>query len=789
MSIYDISVRGLVEFVLRHGDIVPGSGAESPERAQKGARLHRKLQASLKAADAEYIAEKSVRYTVCAGDEEFVISGRADGMRVQDELLRIDEIKTTDRDVQAIEQPELLHMAQGRCYGAILGSQLPNIETVEVNIVYCHTESMELKVHSYTEPVSEAKAYFSDIVKEYVKWVTFYQEHEKVRQRELQAMTFPFGTYREGQRELAVSVYRAIKDSGKMFANAPTGIGKTVSTVFPALKAVGEGLCSKVFYLTARNAGALPPGDTLDKLREQAPSLSYISLTSKEKLCSYGLQCDPVNCPRANGHFDRINDALWELINCENSVRRETLSAIAEKHQVCPFELGLDCSFFSDVVIGDYNYLFDPKARLARYFSEGIKNDYVFLVDESHNLPDRARSMYTVSVESADYRKLAHMVKSYSKGVYNGAMGICAFLDTEMNNLREMEQTVEFRFQMEDGVLPSLEKFCERMSSYMDTASWRNRVPPDIKDAMLERYFEAMFYLKISALYDDKFCFLKEITDESSLRLTLFCADPSGVIGKTCDMGRATVFFSGTLAPVQHYIDMLGGDRDDPVVNVASPFPGDNRLSLAAYDVATVYKRRAQYYDTAAEYVRRLTELPIGNYMVFFSSYKYLKEVESRLPTELRGTTVVCQPMSARPDVRERFLHDFVASPKKTRIGLCVLGGIYSEGVDLTGDRLSGVIIVGVGLPMVCRDNEVIRTVTGKDEPERGFRTAYVFPGMNKVLQAAGRVIRTDTDRGFVVFLDERYRSYEYEELMPAEYHIKRAGNIDEVFKAIQDFL
>ncbi len=789
MSIYDISVRGLVEFVLRHGDITPGSGVESPEKAQKGARLHRKLQSSFKAEDSAYIAEQSVHYTVCTGGEEFVVSGRADGIRIYDSLLRVDEIKTTERDVHGIEEPEPLHMAQGRCYGAILGGQLSHIENVEVNVVYCNTESMELKVHSHRETVSESLGYFGGILKEYIKWVTFYQEHKKARQCELKNMVFPFEGYREGQRELAVSVYRAIKDSGKILANAPTGIGKTVSTLFPALKAVGEGLCSKVFYLTARNAGALPPGDTLDKLRRQSPSLSYISLTAKEKICPYDLKCDPVNCPRAAGHFDRINEALWELINCERAVRRDRLSAIAEKHRVCPSELGLDCSLFSDVVIGDYNYLFDPKVRLARYFPEGVKTDYVFLVDESHNLPDRARGMYTVSIDMADYRRLAKQVKSYSKGVYNGAMGICAFLDGERNHMREMEQSAEFHFIQEDGVLPSLEKFCERMSSYMDTVSWKTKVPEEIKDAMLERYFEVMFYLKISDIYDEKFCFLKEITEEDSMKLTLFCADPSGVIGKTCDIGRATIFFSGTLAPVQHYIDMLGGNRDDPVIDVPSPFPSENRLSLAAYDVATVYKRRGQYYDIAAEYVKRLTELPVGNYMVFFSSYKYLKEVENRLPSELRGTTIVCQPMSSRPDVRERFLNDFKASPKKTRIGLCVLGGTYSEGVDLTGDRLSGVIIVGVGLPMVCRDNEVIRAVTGKDEPERGFRTAYVFPGINKVLQAAGRVIRTDTDRGFIVFLDERYRNYEYEELMPAEYHIKRAGSIDEVFKTIKEFL
>ena len=399
-------------------------------------------------------------------------------------------------------------------------------------------------MHSYRETAAEAMAYFTGILKEYVKWVEFYREHEKARQQELKKLTFPFGAYRAGQRELAVSVYRTVKDSGKMFANAPTGIGKTVSVLFPALKAVGEGICSKVFYLTARNAGAMPPGDTLDKLREQSPALSYISLTAKEKICPYGLQCDPLSCPRAAGHFDRVNDALWELINSQNAVRRERLSAIAEKHRVCPFELGLDCSLFSDVVIGDYNYLFDPKAVLPDISLTASKRTMCFWW-MSLTICRTGQEECTQPLWKVAVTEVGGQGQKLFKG-YISAMGICAFLDSERNNMCEAEQRAEFHFTQEDGVLPALEKFCDRMSSYMDTVSWRNRVPEDVKNEMLERYFEALFYLKISDLYDDKFCFLKEITGEDSLKLTLFCADPSGVIGKTCEMGRATVFFSGT---------------------------------------------------------------------------------------------------------------------------------------------------------------------------------------------------------------------------------------------------
>lgn len=789
MSRYNINVRRLVEFILRHGDITPGEGAENSERAQLGAQIHRRLQKQFKKADPSYMAEQAVFYEYFGDGIAFTVSGRADGVLVRDGVLQVDEIKTTDREVQAIQEPELLHLAQGRCYGAVLAGQLSDIEMIEIRVLYCNIETMEQKVHCYRETPAEAADYFSGLLEAYLKWVTFWQAHREEREEQLKALSFPYPSYRAGQRELAVAVYRMVKEEGKLFANAPTGIGKTVSVLFPSLKALGEDLCGKIFYLTARNAGALPPVDALNLLREQAPALSYISLTAKEKICPFQMQCDPEHCPRARGHYDRVNEALWNLICSNRTVVRDGLLEAAELYQVCPFELGLDCSFFSDVVIGDYNYLFDPRVRLARFFGNGQEKKYVFLIDEAHNLPDRVREMYTASLERSSFYTVAEAVRPYVKEFYEAAMEVCAFLDKEAAAMAEQEMQEEFRFAQEDGILPPLERFCDCMGSLMDTAAWGIQLSEEQKERILTLYFESLFYFAISDQYNEKFCFLKELDSSGSLKLTLFCADPSGVISETCDLGKAAVFFSGTLAPIRHYVDMLGGGREDPVIDVPSPFPAENRLSLAAYDVATVYRRRGQFYEKAAEYVKRLTTLPTGNYMVFFGSYQYLKEIESRLPKELMGTTIVRQPTGTRPDVREKFLRDFVPSPDKTRIGLCVLGGIYSEGVDLVGDRLSGVIVVGVGLPMICRENEVIRAVIGKDEPEKGFCAAYVYPGINKVLQAAGRVIRTDTDRGFIVFLDERYQSYEYEALMPSEYRMNRAGNIEEVFRLIRDFL
>lgn len=788
MSLYDISVRTLIGFLLRSGDLMPGRGGDSVERALLGSRIHRTLQKQFTAQNPGYITEYPVKYSVATEETEFRISGRADGLLKRDGCLQIDEIKSTERQLPSITEPEPLHIAQAKCYGAILtgpGADYAGMDTVEIRIIYCNTETEQTKSLTQTWAVSDLQTFFSELVAEYSRWVDRHARRLRARNEELTALQFPFAAYREGQREVAVSVYRTIDSGGKLFVNAPTGIGKTVSVLFPALKALGEGKCGKIFYLTARNAGALPPTDALNAISRDASALSYIILTGKEKICPYQCECLPERCDRAAGHYDRINAALEELTE-RGCVSRELISACAERHCVCPFELALDYSYFADVVVGDYNYVYDPKVRLARYFDEeNVREDYVFLTDEAHNLPDRARTMYTAEIRKSAFLEASKAIRPLSRKVADTAGAVNRYLLEQRKLLEDEEEGELCRFMQDDPVLPLLENFCNACKRFLEEV--RNGTQ-EIPDAFWDAFFSANFYLRISEIFDRNFCFVREkIKDD--VRFVLFCADPSGVLDAVCKMAKASVFFSGTLEPLSHYIGMIGGDRNDTVVSVPSPFPAENRLMLAAYDVETVYRKRHAYYALAASYVRRLTELPTGNYMVFFSSYKYLQEVAAHLPPGMLEDTVFIQPATKNPDIRERFLSGFVEHPKKTRIGLCVLGGIFSEGIDLTGSRLSGVIIVGVGLPMVCRENEIIRTVIDRKEEGEGFRCAYVFPGINKVLQAAGRVIRTAEDRGFVVLLDERYRRYEYETLLAEAYDVERAGDIDTVFQKIRAFL
>ena len=786
---FDISVRSLVEFLLRHGDIAPGSGSESPERAALGTKVHKRLQSAFKEADDSYVVEQPVKRIIELDGVSFTVQGRIDGYRIVNGSLLLDEIKSTDAELDSIEEADVLHTAQGRVYAAMLCDEYPEIEKVSVGVIYASIDTNDTKVFSYGESREECVAFFDELIKEYEKWIRFELHHEEERTKQLKKLRFPFDKYRDGQRELAISVYSTIRDGGKLFANAPTGIGKTASTLFPALKAMGEEITDRIFYLTARNAGALPPVDALKIMKNQSDELSYISLTSKEKICPYKKNCTPDKCPFAKGHYDRINNALFEAINRHKAFTRETVTALSKEFNVCPFELGLDISLYCDVVIGDYNYLFDPKARLQRFFSDGRESDYTFLIDEAHNLPDRARAMYTAELSYYKFKTTIEFAKRYSKGFTNSGNKVCEFLLEEKERMLSSEDAENYSFSNDDNILPVIERFCAATGRFLDSKTWQKIVPDEIKERVLELYFDALFYLKISDIFDEKYCLIKLPTDDGDMKFIQFCADPSGVIADAVSMGRGTIFFSGTLEPMTHYFNCLGGKNTDGILEVPSPFPHENRLTVASFDVATAYSKRNRYYDRVTEYIKRLTELPTGNYMVFFGSYKYMKEIEARIPSSLKNEYVFTQPQSASPKEREKFIYDFTPNPEKTRIGLCVLGGVFSEGIDLVGDRLTGVIIVGVGLPMISMENQIIQAVTGKDEPEIGFKTAYVYPGLNKVLQAAGRVIRTDTDRGFVVYLDERYRNQEYEEILSADYNVVKADSIDETFDLINDFL
>lgn len=779
---YTVNVRQMVEFILRHGDIRPGDGTASPERMQLGAQIHRKLQKERAGRIEGYRSEVSLSDTIVQETVRLEISGRCDGCYTAGGVLYVEEFKTVEHDLQMIREADILHTAQGLCYAYMLLKDLPKTYEINLSVVYytIHDEEEKAFVSLYTR--AEAERFFQELAQAYLKWILADHQRQSTLRPALQALRFPFPEYRQGQRQLSVAVYKTItQERGKLFAQAPTGIGKTISVLFPALKAYGEAQCGKIFYLTARNAGAAPPCDALNLLSEQCPDLIYVSLTAKEKICPGGRICDPSLCSRAAGHYDRINAALRNGLTEGRCFRRNDILTLAEAYRVCPFELSLDLALWADVIIGDYNYLFHPAARLKRFF-QYLQSDYVFLIDEAHNLPDRVREMFTARLPKRAFLQMQRELKALP------AAGQAAKAAKAVNQYfidrRKNCEVLPYLLREQDLALSGLAAaFCEEAGKVLNEIN----LPETLYEQLLTLYFETLFYLKISELYDEKYRAYFDGKEDFSV--TLYCADPSEIIKSVCERGKAAIFFSGTLQPIEFFFRALGGDPiQDRQLRIPSPFPPENRLVITAADVATTYKKRQFFYDRIADYITALTKFSRGNFMVFFSSYHYLNQVYALLPETVRESAVFIQPNSTDPAEREAFLADFQEHPKCVRIGLCVLGGIYAEGIDLAGSRLSGVIVVGVGLPMVCTERELIRMVYEEQAEGSGFANAYVYPGMNKVLQAAGRVIRDSADRGFVVLLDERYRQQAYREILPPDWTVRSCRNIEESLNLLFDF-
>ncbi|MFR1518996.1 MAG: ATP-dependent DNA helicase [Clostridia bacterium] len=792
---YTIHVRGLVEYLLRHGDIAPGDAFFSPERAQLGAEIHRKLQAKAKIEIADYIAEKTLRCTREKDGIVLELEGRCDGFYCKDGTLHIDEFKTIEYQIPDSGAPDPLHTAQAVCYAAMLAA-MPEYrcDQICIHIQYIHIADQKQTEFCTNFKPEEVSRHFTDLTDEYFKWILPDANRRSALQKELQNLKFPFSSYRKGQRELAVSVYKTIAENAgaNLYVNAPTGTGKTISMLFPALKAMcreesGVEL-KKIFYLTATNAGSAPPGAAACLLSQQLSDLLSITLTAKEKICpKEAPECNPESCDRARGHYDRINDCLYDALLNAKQFTKDSIAEIACRHCVCPFELQLDLSLWCDIIIGDYNYLFDPTAKLQRYFGEmpkaGKKLPYVYLIDEAHNLPDRARAMYSASLSKKQFMEFSRLLKEYDskplKNLRAKASKINSFLIAKG---KELEQYPSYSAELDKDFTSLCAEYTESAYELLKEKA----VPEEIRKPFLELYFETDFFCDIAKYYDENYYAFYDIK-EKNISYTLFCASPAALIQACANNALSAVFFSGTLLPFGFYREAIGADREkDRFIKIPSPFPAENRLAILAADVYTTYSKRANYYGKIAKYivlVKDYAEHALngkGNFMIFFSSYKFLDDVAAVLDDAFLAEYVSLQPRNSNLEEREAFLESFQENPEKIHIGLCVLGGVFSEGIDLPGSRLSGAVIVGVGLPMVCAERELISLWHERRAEGTGFLNAYVYPGVNKVIQAAGRVIRTAEDRGFVIFLDNRYFGNRYESLFPEDYIMKKAKNLEE---------
>ena len=772
-----ISVRALVEFVLRSGDIDNRrSGTAQKDAMAAGTRIHKKIQ---KRMGGNYRAEVPLKYTALDEEEdiELLVEGRADGIFEEDGIVTIDEIKGVYMDLERLAEPVAVHMAQAMCYGYFYCCDR-DLDGVRIQLTYCNLETEEIRRFHEDRSKEELEVWFRSVIHEYFKWARYLCHHELQRNQSISGLEFPF-PYREGQRDLAVAVYKTISRKKRLFIQAPTGIGKTLSTIFPAVQAMGAGKASKVFYLTAKTITRTVAEEAFRILRSRGLVFTAVTITAKEKLCPMEkAECNPEACPYAKGHFDRVNEAVFDILHLEQEMDRETVLRYAEKYRVCPFEFCLDISSWTDGIICDYNYVFNPNVRLKRYFADGASGDYLFLVDEAHNLVSRAREMYSASVYKEDFLEVKRIIKGKSPRLER-QLDRCNKLLLSMKRECGDWQLLEDVTGLTAGIMTAF--------SYMETFMEEFPEFPE-RETVLDFYFCLRDFLNVYEELDGHYRIYEENREDGSFLVRLFCVDPSRLLSRCMDQGASTILFSATLLPVRYYKTLLSGNQEDYAVYVNSPFPEENRLLMVAEDVSSRYTRRSpSEYRKVADYIRIVTQSRPGNYMVFFPSYQYMDEIEEILEEEPLKADLLVQGQGMGEAEKTEFLEEFEKERSHSLAAFCVMGGVFSEGIDLKEERLIGVIVVGTGLPMVCVEQEVLKGYFDETE-EKGFDFSYQYPGMNKVLQAAGRVIRTPGDRGVILLLDDRFLRRDHLELFPREWEHFQVVNRGNAARCLEDF-
>lgn len=717
-----ISVRNLVEFILRSGDIDNRQNmADTRDAMQAGSKLHRKIQRRMSTA---YHAEVPLKIKIEEDKYQLIVQGRADGIIIEEDVT-IDEIKGIYADLDLLHAPIPEHIAQAKCYAYIYGIQ-NDLEDIKVQMTYSNLDTEEMKYFHEQYTILELTDWFEGILTEYKKWADFQYEWKKLRQASIKKMPFPFA-YRTGQKELAGDVYRTIARKKNLFIQAPTGVGKTITTLYPAVKAVGEKLGDKIFYLTAKTMTGTVAKEAFDILRQVGYQAKTIQITAKEKLCKCEtVECNPVNCSYAKGHYDRVNDAVFDLLQKKDTFTRDVLLEQAEAYRVCPFEMCLDVATWVDNIICDYNYVFDPHVYLKRFFAEGLKGDYIFLIDEAHNLVERGREMYSATICKEDFLIVKKIVKQYSSKMekeLNKCNKIMLAYKRECDDFQIYDNVADFIF----GLMRLAAEFEKFMQKYKEFTDW---------DVVLKFYFAVRDFLSIYERVDEHYVIYAQHDESGSFKMKLYCVDPSFNLQQCIDKGNATIFFSATLLPIQYYKQLLSTKVDNYAVYAETAFKKEQSQLLLACDVSSKYTRRnATEYQKIAEYIYRTANAKHGNYMAFFPSYKFMQQIYEVF-TVLNGTSVDCvmQETGMREDAREEFLGEFTKQRKNSMVAFCVMGGIFGEGIDLKNEQLIGAIIVGTGLPQVNNESEILKNYYDIRTGD-GFNYAYRYPGMNKVLQ------------------------------------------------------
>ncbi len=767
---HPINVRALAEFALEGGDLA--MDRQLMDRMQDGIKGHQTVQGGYPAG---YKSEVAVRLDCEVDGIALCVRGRIDGLLMADgEWPLVDEIKTTQRDVQAISEDDYpVHWAQAEMYAHMV-CEKHGLPGARVRLTYYNLSgAMARFERGFDAAVLAVK--FLAYARPYARWLRAVGEWIGRSRPTITALGFPFDGYRSGQREMAANAFYALREGKCLLAEAPTGIGKTAAALFPALKALGEGLVDKAFYLTARTTTRAVAEGTLERMRGRGLVLRSVTLTAKEKLCLRpGERCSPETCDRARGYYDRRRAALYEGLSMERLARPD-IEALAERHGLCPFELSLDLSEIADVIICDYNHAFDPRVRLKRFFLDG--GDYALLIDEAHNLPDRVRAMLSAELNQRDFESLRREVGKLigRKGLYR-ALGA---LIRAFKAIREAHDEPEMELSPPEALEVALGRFTEAAQRVFDDDG------PHLP-ALTDGYFAALSYLRALELYGDSYRTLIAPHGKSAVSVKLWCYDAAPYLAGCYKGVRGCVLFSATLSPMRHYFDACGlsEDRGDAMLSLPSPFPEENLLVLRL-PIQTRYAMRDRTLPDVARALLSMCAAKPGNYLACFPSHAYLQKVKEMLEAD-GSVRLLVQQGQMDDAARAAFLDQFEEGPSRSMLALIAMGGIFAEGVDLPGERLSGAAIVGVGIPQISFEREKMRELL--DDAGDGYHYAYTYPGLERVLQAAGRVIRTDRDRGVVLLIDDRFAREEYRPLLPEHWQVRPARTVHEMDALLTKF-
>lgn len=748
------SVRNLVEFSLKTGDI--DNRFSGSARAVEGVRAHQKIQEDNKKIYDNYEKEVYLTYEFELENSVINIEGRADGIIIEESGIIVEEIKSTYKSFSNIDDSNDVHWAQAKVYAFIYGKQ-NSLNEVCIRLSYMQLETYEVKSFEKKFSVNELETFVFQILCEYEKFILLIFKHKKKRNESIKSLKFPFREYRSGQRKLINISYQTIKEKEILFTQAPTGIGKTISTIFPSVKAIGQGIGERIVYLTAKTINRQVAEDTFEKLRQEGLLFKNITITAKEKICiNETFDCNPEKCMYAKDYYGKVKDAISCIIKNEERISSEILQKYAEMYKICPFEFSLDVSLYCDGVIGDYNYVFDPRASLGRLI-ESPGN--IVLIDEAHNLIDRARNMYSAALCKSQILNC----KKLAKGKLNKIHNILGKINNYFIDIRNECDHKEVQWFCEKESPKELNKQLQLYLKESEEVLVRGNRFEGYED-ILQLYFDINGFVSTMQLYDENYitCMEKE---NQEITLTLYCVNPAKNLKEYLSKCYSAIFFSATISPIKYYIDMLGGCDETYRLKLPSPFKKEN-LKVSVSPINIRYAHRSRTLKFVKNKVIDFIAENIGNYIVFSPSYAYMDLLwEEMKQVNINEFQLVKQKSNMTEEEKSEFLKLFKTN--NNLLMFCVLGGMFSEGIDLPGEQLIGSIIIGVGYPMISMKNEIIKDFY----KEKGYDYAYVFPGINKVQQAVGRVIRTETDTGRVLLIDDRYTTNKYEVLLPNEWY------------------